>query len=274
MPNLKVTELDKIGTISDMDSFESPLNAFSDSINASFRDGGVWNDCNRKELLSLPDNKQVIYAFRKQTRLYLFTSDSVYFYSNSAYTKITLPATLTGINQYSVCACGNNIIVVGRQFRPFYIEDSSVNAAFLPSWNANDRMTSVTCFDSFVIGVGVYMNGAEYKTRVVWSDVAKDNMVPQSWDFTSTTNLAGYNDISDINGPIFRAVTLSNAVAIYAADSVTLMQGGAGRALVFRFTKILNKEVAILNPNCVVNTPNGHVVITSDDIIIHNGTTT
>lgn len=144
--------------------------------------------------------------------------------------------------------------------------------AALPNWPSTQRAKIIRNFGSYLVAFNITDTGVTYPHLVGWSSPADPGSVPATWNYADPTNEAGRNPLPDVNsGEIKEAKMLQNTMFIYKERSIWKMTYIGGQ-FIFDFDMFL-EEVGILGPRCVCNDEKGlkHVVVTQDDIIIHNG---
>lgn len=106
---------------------------------------------------------------------------------------------------------------------------------------------------------------------VKWSHSADAGSVPSSWDEADPTKEAGETDLAEGASPIVDGLQLRDSFMIYTETSVWRMDY-VGGAFVMKFSKVFGTSGA-LNRNCIVEVDGFHVVLTGQDIIVHDGQT-
>jgi len=124
-------------------------------------------------------------------------------------------------------------------------------------------------FKSFLIALDVNKAGSRYPHMVKWSDQADSGSVPASWDETDTTILAGEADLSDTNGYLVDCLPMGDTNIIYKEDCVW-GQDLISTSEVFKFYK-LPLPFGLMAINCVAEVEGKHVVLTNNDVVIHDG---
>ncbi len=139
----------------------------------------------------------------------------------------------------------------------------------LPDWKDTWQTPRIRAYKNFLLCMSTVEDGLEYLQRIRWSDIAYPNEPPRSWDDTSLTNSAGFNDLSEARGKIIDGLPLGDSFVIYTEEEVYLMDYVGGSSI-FRFRKA-DFAFNILAPECAVSVQGGHVVMTKDDIVFHRG---
>ncbi len=104
---------------------------------------------------------------------------------------------------------------------------------------------------------------------IVWTSVPQAGTMPTAGDWIpAVDNSAGDNQLSG-GGPLIDGLSLRNSFVVYSQDHIWIMDE-IGGAFVFN-TRQLSSGTGILSRNCVADTPRGHVVLTSQDVLLNNG---
>jgi hypothetical protein len=142
----------------------------------------------------------------------------------------------------------------------------------LANWPTTMRTQIMRNLGSYLIAFNITDTGVVFPHLIQWSNPAQPGAVPTSWAYGDPTVEGGRKDLPDVNsGFIMEAAQLGAAMFIYKERSVWKMTFIGGQ-FIFQFDTFL-ADVGILGPRCVCTDITGlkHVVVTQDDIIIHNG---
>lgn len=105
--------------------------------------------------------------------------------------------------------------------------------------------------------------------KVMWSNATEPGAIPTSFT-ASATNDAGEVDKAETAGYMVDCLPLGDANIIYKQDARYAMRHIGGND-VFSFTRLPGTD-GLIAPNCVVDTPVGHVFLTNDlDVMVHQG---
>jgi hypothetical protein len=146
--------------------------------------------------------------------------------------------------------------------------------AALPNWPSTLRAAIMRSFNSYLVAFNLTDTGTIFPHLVQWSNPAAPGTVPTSWAYGNPATEGGRKDLPDVNsGQILEARQLQNTMFIYKERSIWKMTYIGGQ-FIFQFDTFLD-DVGILAPRCVCHDGSGtkHVVVTQDDIIMHNGNT-
>lgn len=147
--------------------------------------------------------------------------------------------------------------------------DLTHKAADLPNWPVGTYCESLRTYKSFLIALNIVKGSDRYPHMVKWSSPAVPGALPTTWDETDATNDAGELDLAEGYDPIVDGLQLRDSFMIYKEASVWRMDYVGGQSI-FRVSKVLGTSGA-LNRNCIVEVNGSHFVLTSDDVILHDG---
>jgi len=180
-------------------------------------------------------------------------------------------SSLTGFYRYTGGAF-NGLFLFNHPIDGLYYTDGGPMQK-VPGFNVSatwSKANVVRPFRNFIFALGRDITGATHRQRVSWSDIITDPIaLPASWSSTST-NKAGETQLTQTDGALVDCLPLGDVNIIYANDGRYAAQYTEATE-VFIFTK-LPGGAGLAYPNCVVDTPVGHVFLTPDfDVMTHNG---
>lgn len=143
------------------------------------------------------------------------------------------------------------------------------NLAPLTGWDSNWRCKVLKPFKNYAIAINITKSGTTYPSMVKWSDEAVPGAVPSSWDSTNPALNAGEQDLGETPDVLVDALQLGDQMILYKERSMYSMSL-IGSPYIFRFQRLPGDD-GILSRGCAANTPKGHVVLTSNDVVIHQG---
>jgi hypothetical protein len=146
--------------------------------------------------------------------------------------------------------------------------NTATDFAVLTGWPANNTCKAFRPFKEYLFAFDVTKSGTRYPYRVMWSQAAEPGALPVTWT-AAATNDAGEVDLSETPDIIIDALPLGEQLIIYKSSSMYSCRWIGGQQ-VFAFAR-LPGNVGMLGRNCVANTPVGHVVLTTGDIVVHQG---
>lgn len=170
----------------------------------------------------------------------------------------------TGGTLNGVFVCNN-----GKDQPLFWGGNVANDLATLTGWDANERCKALRPFKNYLIALNITKTSTNYPHMVKWSDAAVPGSIPTSWDETSVTGDAGEQEVAETPDVIVDGLPLGDAFIIYkerSAYSMTFI----GQPLIFRFQR-LPDDYGMLARGCAANTPMGHVVLASGDVVLNNG---
>ena len=274
MPIVKINDCGG-GVNLDLMPEELPENTWSDCQNMRFRNGFAERFRGLGNIFGAPTiTPYYITAYGTQTtRFWIHAGVSQVFADDgTTRTEITPGSPFTG-SQDDRWTGGslNGVLVMNNSIdQPHYWGGNVANdLAVLTGWNANWRCKSIRPFKNYLVALNVTKSGTAYPSMVKWSHSAVPGAIPTSWDETDVTLDAGEVDLAESPDIIVDACQLGDALIIYKERSQYSMTF-IGAPNIFRFQRLPGDD-GILAPGCVVNTPKGHVVLTSNDVVLFNG---
>jgi hypothetical protein len=141
----------------------------------------------------------------------------------------------------------------------------------LANWPASTYAKVIRPFKQFLIALNITKSGVNYPYLVKTSHPADPGTVPSSWDETDATKLTIERPLSDTPDHLVDGLALGDIFVIYKQETTWGMQFVGGE-FVFRTFKMF-KEFGALAQDCIANIPEGHVVVTRGDVVLHNGST-
>lgn len=138
----------------------------------------------------------------------------------------------------------------------------------LSNWPNTVTARVLRPFGNFMFAFDVTKSGTRYPYRVKWSHPADPGTVPVSWDETDGTKDAGEFDLA---GPDFivDALPLRQSLIVYKEGS-TWIANQTGGEYKFGFQQLFSGS-GMLSADCAVEVEGSHVVLTSSDVIRHDG---
>lgn len=274
MAQVIVKGLSQYGIITDVPPFETPANAWTEVRNCSFDNGGISKSGTRTEVM-IPSAAIPNKIYAKNQFIYYGTSDKIYQSNGKINIDVSRSASayLADI-EWFIAELSNVMIFTNESNVPQMLKPSDTKFADLTAWGIENgtkswRTSKIRSYKNFLIAIGMQEDGVDFPQRIRWSDLALPNSVPPSWDATSTTNSAGFNDLSEAKGKLVDAVPMGDYLVLYTTQEVYLMSYVGGNDI-FTFRKIFD-DLSILSSECAVQVNAGHFLVTSSDIVIHNG---
>lgn len=272
--SVRVRNLTEFGIISDIASFETPANAFTDGNNVSFEGGAITKAGVRYPALK-PTPEAINKVYAKDRVVYGCSTKNIYRYT-SQWEKISHKA-YNGSTEWFITELSNVVVFCNIGDNPVYLDTKTKTIKELPGWGVENgqkawRAGKIRSFKNYLIALDLVEEGVEMKQRIRWSDIASPNEPPPSWDASATgknATSAGFNDLSEVKGAIIDAVSMNDYMLIYTTQEVVLMEYVGGNDI-FRFRKVF-EDLSMVSSECAVNVNGGHFVVTSNDVVIHQG---
>lgn len=278
MPILPIRNLGQIGVVTDVNSYDLPVNGISKANNVRFEDGKVKRANVFRSVLNTTQTTPVFpFTFEvpgNYDKIGMAARDgTVYFYQNGTQDNVTegtwVASSLDTPWTYTYL---QGIGYLNRSDRvPWFYTNASTDFAKLTNWNSTWRCRSLRSFKDYLIALNVTKGANSFPNMVKWSDIAQYGAVPSSWDETDITKSAGENLLATVKTDILDGLPLRDGFVIYSSDQVWLMEE-TGDALIFRFRKLFD-NVGIINTNCAVEVDGRHFFFGVNNIYVHDGNT-
>ena len=295
MAIVSFNNLASVGLVKDVDSRNLPCSdkdgfAWSDVLNMRFKNGAIQKINGYSTLLqtTLPIsptyNTRIVnsgtsyYFFGGTSKIYLQSASTNTDVSGSTYTA-------TDDNRWNSCVI-NSLPVFNNGINPPQASSSiGTTLGNLLGWGsvtstsmdaASTTAKVVRSYLGFLIALNVTakFSGSTISTNqnlVWWSDLALPGKLPQSWDVANATTVSGWQALADSDGYLVDCMPLGANNIIYKNTSTYIMSYvGANSSSPFSITKVF-PSVGMLTTNCVATWNNQHFVVTTDDVIMHNG---
>lgn len=166
----------------------------------------------------------------------------------------------------------NGVLVLNNGLNTplYWAGNTSQKCLRLPGWPANTSANSVRAYKYHLIAMGITTAGVEYPHLVRWSSGADPGTIPQEWTPTPT-NDAGDVLVADTQGKCVDGLPLRDVFVIYKEFATYVLQYVAGE-YVFTARKLFLTS-GIQSNNCIAEINGEHWVLTSTDVIRHDGQT-
>lgn len=285
MVMIPVKDIGQVGIVQDLSQHELPINAWSDAENIRFLDGSAYQFLGHGEAYGAPLGTpyHILPVIIGSTRYWLYASlTKIYAVTITAgadvHTNLTRQTAAVDVNYTvtpnawtSTVLGGIPILNPGNLIDPPQQWNLSLASRFtaLSNWPANTYCKSMRSFRNFLVALNVTKAGVNYPYMVKWSHPADPGAVPASWDHTDPTRDAGEFDLADGYDHIVDGLALRDSLIIYKEASVWRLDYTGG-AFVHRAQKVLGMSGA-MNRNCITEIDGFHVVLTTNDIVIHDG---
>lgn len=280
MAIVSISPAGSIGLVKDISPTELVPQAWSDGLNARFKNGGVGPFKSAKDLGVSPATQPIWLISTPKTpsnlsSWLLVSTTKAYAYEAGVFHDVTrVAADYTGsdFNRWSGgvlggCTVINNGVDVPQAWLG---ADPTVKLVDLPAWQSGVRAKVIRAFKQHLIALNVTKSGTKYRSLVKWSHPADPGSVPWSWDETDPTKDCGEYSLSETPGEVVDCLPLKDINIIYKDDSVWGMQY-IGGMYIFRFFPIF-RDFGMPRQDCAVEYGSGqHMVFTGTDLISHNG---
>jgi len=174
-----------------------------------------------------------------------------------------------------LCLIHNQVVLNNANIGPFYWDGLLANRMQpLPGWanlpaNSYCKQMESNLYHLFALDVSEGAN--DYAgNRVRWSDAAPPGTVPGEWEVLPT-NQANFVDLATPTGKIVGGRTLRENMVVYKERSTHLFQY-VGGTYVYDVSTLF-ETVGLLAPEAVVELDGAHVMVTQDDVVMHDGNT-
>lgn len=274
MPYIPLRQIGSGGLVTDQNPYDLELTQFPSGNNVAFHDGRIGKalgHITRTTVPSYPTHVQG-WLYQGNNTLIVGTLQKLYRYDGSNLTNVTKTSDSTNYSnspRWQSEQLGTVIMCNNGAQTPQYMYPNGTRFADLPAWPTNVITNCIKPYRSFLIMAGYESGSTKYPYTVRWSDAYDPTGVPNDYDITSTTNLAGENVLSGNNGALIDQLTLNNSQMIYAERGVFAMDY-VGAPFVFSFREVFSDD-GIINRGAVAEFFNKHLVVGHNDIYVHDG---
>jgi len=247
--------LGQYGVIEDIPSHELPPEAWSAATNVRFNDGYAEKSLGHSEPFGTPSI----------TPYQLFpeegNNDFYWLYAGLTKVYVTDGTTHTNVTRQTVGADVDYNSTIDRE----WVGGDLGGVPILNNGIDAPQMHN----PPFLIALDLTESGVRNPYLVRWSHPADPGSVPVSWDYTDTTKDAGRTTLSMNGGFLVDSGALRDAFIIYGEHSVSSMRFIGGQSI-FQFREIFS-DIGIYARRCWAAVGGKHVVLTMDDLIVHDG---
>jgi hypothetical protein len=264
------------GFLPDAPDLIAPAGAWTDSRNVRYRDGAAekcrgyqqaLGDLSATAIWAQPisDGTNYFWVYGSQTVLYAT--------DGSTHANVTGAVTLNATEDLGFTGGafhGHMLVNDGAGIPQSWVPSLGNDFVSLTAWPA----TTLTCkvlrpFKDFIFAFRITDNG-DYNPRLMrWSDRAGQGRLPLSWDFADPTNQAGINELGQTHDLLVDALPLRDSLMIYK-EQHTWIADYIGTDDVFNFRQVFS-QVGLITENCVVAFGSQHLVLTDQDVVLHDG---
>lgn len=156
---------------------------------------------------------------------------------------------------------------------PQYLQPGLMRLRPLPGWDSIARCAFMVPFREYLIAFNVLKDTTSPQDRKIhmmkWSAAAVPGTLPTSWNQNDPRLDAGEIDIADTPDLLVDAMQWGDMLVVYKERSMYSIRF-VGQPAIFQKQRIPS-ESGMLFRGCGASTPQGHVVLTSGDIVLFNG---
>ena len=284
----RIPNAGSVGVVKDLSEHELPAGVWTDCTNIRFYDGRVHQSPGHVAvygntmvaplhilpLVTLNGDRYWMYLGSNKVYIVTFNATGV----TGAHTNITRQTTGSDVNYAgtyngwtSTVLGGIPVINAGNVTdTPQYWDlDISGKLEEITAWPATTYCESMRSYKNFLIALNITKGSDRYPHMVKWSSPAVPGALPSTWDETDDTNDAGELDLAEGYDPIVDGLQLRDSFMIYKESSIWRMDYVGGQSI-FKVAKVIGTSGA-MNRNCITEVNGQHFVLTSDDIILHDG---
>lgn len=272
MPIVKIDDCGAVGVNNDSPAQDLPPNGWSNVSNVRFRDGNAERFLGQSQLFATPSvTPYWIAPYQTATARYWIHAGTTALYADDGATRTNITGTApTGAStdRWSGGTLGGVFVCNNGVDKPMFWGGTGTLAT-LTGWGATWKCASLRPFKNYLIAMDVTKGATRYPHMVKWSHAADPGTIPSSWDETDPTKDAGEQDLAETSDLLVDGLAMGNTFIVYKQRSMYAMTF-QGQPFIWNFQR-LPGDIGALARGCVANTPNGHVVLTSGDVIIHQG---
>lgn len=280
MPIQHFDNLGAIGIVEDLVDNELPHNAWTDGQNVRFNNQVVEKMTGHSTVYGTPADIPYFAIPVQVGGSYFWHYSSLtdnYITDGSTHGCISVDG-LTGTGNASLDinwtggALGGGVLVLNNGVdAPIQWTGTSLTDQFeaLSNWPAGMKARTLRPFKQVLVAGDIDEGSGRNGTLLRWSHPAAPGAVPASWDYTDDAYDAGRTTLTQGGDYIVDMETLRDIMMIYKEDSTWTMQFVGGRAQ-YAFRKAFD-QLGGLSRRCMKEFFGQHVVLATDDIIMHDG---
>jgi len=266
-----------VGIVADTHSSELPPEAWSGGQNVAFKDGSVERiNGHSATTYSAPSVVPygITYGQNAGANWWLYGDlDKLYSLNVTTHTEVTRASgvyTMASTDKWHFASLGAGVVIANNQVDDPQLWTVSATACTdLTNWPASTTCKVMRSLRSHLIAMDVTESGTRYENKLRWSTPADPGGVPASWAEADPTKTSGSTNIGS-DSPIVDMISLGESGIIYKANDAWRMTYVGGQ-FIWDFSQLPLPEVSMLALGCGVQLGSSHVVLTSEDIIQHNG---
>lgn len=281
-----IRNMGDVGVVTDSPPYSLPPNAVTGGKNVMFRDGKAMKALGNKLITYFTAGGAASWfeTWQPSAGTYkqaiAFADGTIQVWDGAAKSSPTIQdqgggaTTLSASDAWQSTVFGKFCVLNNRSNIPVYSWNSGTSLPdgsvfrMIPGWGAanspSGAVKAVRAHKNFLVAGGV----AAAPYTVYWSDAATTDSFPQSWDYSSTTNLAGFVDVSTADGPIVDIQELMDYMVVYTEKATYALQYVGGTD-VFALRKLFGS--GIINRECAVQFQGRHLCVSGNKIFVHDG---
>lgn len=270
--------LDVAGIIPDIPSDRLPYNAWTDGRNVRFSDGAVEKFDGQQDAYgtAMASPYYAIPIYKGQDYWWVYCSLTGIYSTDGAVHYDVTPTTATPAAQIDLNWTGGHLgggvlVLNDGTGTPYQWNGTllSENFTLLENWPSGMYARVLRPFKQVLVAGNVDEGSGLDGSLVRWSHPAAPGEVPASWDDTDDAFDAGRATLPQ-GGVIVEMEPLHDIMMIYKEEAVWGMQYVGGNAI-YAFRKIFD-QLGVMSRRCVKEFNGRHVVMSTDDVVIHDGT--
>lgn len=275
MTYVKIGNLGAIGVVIDQPAHELPVNAFTRAVNFRFRDGCAERIEGEVKIFAAPlVTPYFITSYQNATsRCFIHAGvGRVFSDAGDTRTEITPATAFTGTQDDRWTGGTLNGVLVlnnGVEQPVYWGGNVADDLATLPGWDSTWRAKCVRPFKNYLVALDITKSSTRLPHMVKWSASAVPGAIPASWDAANAALDAGEVDLAEEPSLMVDQLPMGDVNVIYKERAMFSMTYG-GHPYIWSFRR-LPGDVGALARGCVASIPQGHVVLTSGDVILHAG---
>jgi len=273
---LPVSNLGDVGLYKDQPPYSLPPNAWSETDSVRFEAGGVTSLNAQRSVFTAagitPIWIQAFPPFDDPMWVYASATAMRVYQQATGHTDITRAsgAYAAGADRWhGFIFQGVGIFNKPSEHPQSWTRSLAAKTVDLANWiGASYRTWALRPYKNFLVALRIFDGSGWFPYRVRWSNAASPGAVPATWT-SFANNFAGEVDIAETPDYLVDGMTLGDTFIVYKERSTWGFQL-VGGGQVMRNWKIYD-DIGAMGRDCVVAIPQGHVVATVDDLVIHNG---
>lgn len=277
MPRLTVENLAQPGMVVDVPDEILPKGAWTDSRNVRYRDGAAEKCKGYEQALGnlsltarwaapLTDGSNYFWVYASNAVLYATDGTT---HTNVSHASLSYVAT-DDLGWNGGAFHGHIVANDGVTIPQVWAPGLGNRFASLSAW-PNISAKVIRPFKDFLFALRITDGGSYLPRTLRWSDKAQQNAMPSSWDFTDPTNQAGITELAQTGDLLVDCAPIRDSLVIYKENN-TWLADYIGMPDVFAFRQIFT-QAGLLAEDCYGILPTAHVVLTDNDLILHDGNT-